>query len=98
MQTIKLAIFQEKEIRKVIFKNEWWFSVIDIIDALNVSWREARKYWSDLKKQLQDEWYIEVSDKIGQLKLKAQDWKMRLTDCANTEGIFRIIQSIPSAK
>jgi len=94
----KIALFEWKEVRKTIYNNEWWFSIIDIVDLLDVSWREARKYWSDLKNKLVDEWYIEVSEKIGQLKLKAPDGKMRLTDCANTETMLRIIQSIPSPK
>lgn len=98
MKNEKLALFEWKEVRKTIHNNEWWFSIIDIIDLLNVSWREARKYWSDLKNKLTDEWFSEVSEKIGQLKLLASDWKMRLTDCANTETCLRIIQSIPSPK
>jgi hypothetical protein len=55
--------------------------------------KRPRKYWSDLKKKLQDEGFNEVSDKIGQLKMKAPDGKMRKTDAANTETMFRIIQS-----
>ncbi len=93
----RIAIFQKKEIRKVIYKDEWWFSVIDIIDVLTGTNR-PRKYWSDLKKKLSLEGYVEVSEKIGQLKMKAPDGKMRGTDCANTETLFRIIQSIPSPK
>lgn len=57
-----------------------------------------RKYWNDLKKKLSEEGYDELSEKIGQLKLEAADGKKYATDCANTEGIFRIIQSIPSPK
>ena len=60
--------------------------------------REPRKYWSDLKQKLISEGYAEVSDTIGQLKMMAEDGKMRLTDCANTETLLRIIQSIPSPK
>lgn len=60
--------------------------------------REPRKYWSDLKQKLISEGYTEVSDTIGQLKMMAEDGKMRLTDCANTETLLRIIQSIPSPK
>jgi len=93
----KLAIFKGKKIRKTIFKNEWWFSVIDVIEALTGSGR-SRKYWNDLKKKLIDEGFFEVSENIGQLKLEAHDGKMRNTDCANTETLFRIIQSIPSPK
>lgn len=96
-KTTKIAIFQNKEIRKTIYKNEWWFSVIDIIEVLAGTDR-PRKYWNDLKKKLSDEGYSEVSEKIGQLKLIAADGKKYSTDCANTETIFRIIQSIPSSK
>ena len=92
-----LAIFKGRQIRKIIHNNEWWFSVIDIIGVLTGSDR-ARKYWSDLKKKLTVEGYIEVSEKIGQLKMEAPDGKMRETDCANTETMLRIIQSIPSPK
>ena len=93
----KIAIFRNKKIRKTIHKNEWWFSIIDVIEALTGTDR-SRKYWSDLKKKLIQEGYNEVSEKIGQLKLKATDGKLRDTDCANTETLFRIIQSIPSPK
>ncbi|MBU0700243.1 Bro-N domain-containing protein [bacterium] len=93
----KIAVFRSKEIRKTIHNNEWWFSVIDIVKALTDTER-SRKYWNDLKKKLINEGYSEVSEKIGQLKLQAPDGKMRETDCANTETIFRIIQTIPSPK
>lgn len=95
--TTKIAIFQKKEIRKIIHKNGWWFSVIDIVEALTGTER-PRKYWSDLKKKLVNEGYFEMSEKIGQLKLIAPDGKMRETDCADTETVFRIIQTIPSPK
>jgi len=95
--TTKIAVFQKKEIRKIIYKNGWWFSVIDIVKALTGTER-PRKYWSDLKKKLINEGYFEVSEKIGQLRLTAPDGKMRETDCADTETVFRIIQTIPSPK
>ena len=91
-----LVVFQGKQVRRKWFNDEWWFSVVDIVGALTQTDR-ARKYWSDLKTKLQDEGF-EVSEKIGQLKLVAEDGKLRLTDCANTKNIFRIIQSIPSPK
>jgi len=91
-----LVVFQGKKIRRTWFNDEWWFSVVDIIGALTQTER-AGKYWSDLKTKLQDEGF-EVSEKIGQLKLMAEDGKLRLTDCANTKNMFRIIQSIPSPK
>jgi len=93
----KIAIFRGSKVRKTIYKNEWWFSVIDVIEALTGTDR-SRKYWNDLKKKIANEGYTEVSEKIGQLKLIASDGKRYLTDCANTETIFRIIQSIPSPK
>ena len=95
--TTKIAIFRKREIRKTIQKDEWWFSVIDIVEALTGTNR-GRKYWSDLKKKLIEEGYSEVSEKIGQLKMIAPDGKLRLTDCATTETMFRIVQSIPSPK
>ncbi len=95
--TTKIAIFKGKKVRKTIHDNEWWFSVIDIIEVLTGTER-PRKYWNDLKKKLINEGYSELSEKIGQLKLEASDGKMRETDCANTETIFRIIQTIPSPK
>ena len=58
--TTKIAIFQRKEIRRIIYKNEWWFSVVDVIEALTGAER-PRKYWNDLKKKLLDEGYFEVS-------------------------------------
>src|SRR3989344_497861 len=91
-----LVVFQGKKIRRTWFNDEWWFSVVDIIGVLTQTDR-ARKYWSDLKTKLQDEGF-EVSEKIGQLKLVAEDGKLRPTDCANTKNMFRIIQSIPSPK
>ncbi len=95
--TTKIAIFRKREIRMTIHKDEWWFSVIDIVEAL-AGTNRGRKYWSDLKKKLIEEGYSEVSEKIGQLKMIAPDGKLRLTDCANTETMFRIVQSIPSPK
>ena len=93
----KIAVFKGEDVRRTIYNHEWWFSIIDIIEVLTGSNR-ARKYWGDLKKKLIDEGYFEVSEKIGQLKLQATDGKMRNTDCANTETLFRIIQTIPSPK
>jgi DNA-damage-inducible protein D len=91
-----LIVFQGNKIRRKWFNDEWWFSVVDIISALDASTR-PRKYWSDLKKKLNEEGF-QVSDYIGQLKLVAEDGKLRETDCANTKSAFRIIQSIPSKK
>jgi len=91
-----LVVFQGKQIRRIWYDEQWYFSVVDVVEVLADSSR-PRKYWSDLKKKLTEEGF-EMSDKIGQLKLPAPDGKMRFTDCANTESMFRIIQSIPSKK
>jgi len=82
MNENKIAIFQGKHIRKVLHNDQWWFSIIDIIEVL-VGGGRPRKYWNDLKKKLIAEGYIEVSEKIGQLKLSAPDGKLRETDCAD---------------
>jgi DNA-damage-inducible protein D len=91
-----IAIFNGKSIRRKLVNDKWFFSIVDIISILSESSR-PRKYWADLKKKLIEEG-SELSAKIGQLKLKSGDEKEYLTDCADTEGIFRIIQSIPSKK
>jgi DNA-damage-inducible protein D len=93
----QIAVFKGKEIRKTLNNNEWWFSIVDVVEVLTGSER-PRRYWNDLKKKLLEEGYDQLSERIGQLKLKAADGKLYETDCANTEGIFRIIQSIPSPK
>lgn len=92
----KIAIFRQKEIRRIIHKNEWWFSVVDVCEALTDS-IDAGAYWRKLKQRLGEEGSEVVTFCHG-LKLLAPDGKMRETDCANTEGIFRIVQSIPSSK
>jgi len=92
----KIIVFGGKRIRSVWYNDEWWFSVVDIVEVLTESSR-PRKYWVDLKVKLSEE-NFEVSDFIGQLKLESSDGKLRETDCANTKSIFRIIQSIPSKK
>jgi DNA-damage-inducible protein D len=93
----KIVVFEGRQIRKAFHGGEWWFSIIDVIEVL-VGGDRPRKYWSDLKKKLAAEGYSEVSEKIGQLKMTAPDGKQRFTDCAGTETLFRIIQSIPSPK
>ena len=94
--TTKIALFQKKEIRKTIYKNEWWFSIVDICGVLTESINSG-SYWRKLKQRLSEEGSEVVTFCHG-LKVLAPDNKMRETDCANTEGIFRIIQSIPSPK
>ena len=93
-----LALFEEKEIRRTYREGKWYFSVVDVVFALTGS-KNPRRYWSDLKIKLSDEGYdIQLYDFIVQLKLESTDGKKYKTDCADTEGILRIIQSIPSPK
>ena len=96
MKNTKIAIFKGKKIRRTIYNNEWWFSVVDICEALTDS-VDAGAYWRKLKQRLKEEGSEVVTFCHG-LKLEASDGKKYETDCANTEGIFRIIQSIPSPK
>lgn len=96
-QNTKIAIFKDKKVRKTIFKNEWWLSVVDVIEALTDS-VNPRDYWFKMKIRVKSEDHFELSTLCRQLRLLAHDNKMRQTDCANTEGIFRIIQSVPSPK
>ncbi|PIY80263.1 MAG: phage antirepressor protein [Candidatus Pacebacteria bacterium CG_4_10_14_0_8_um_filter_42_14] len=88
-------IFQEKQVRRVWHKNSWWFSILDIIIILSES-PIPKTYWAKMKSR--DSQLEQPFPFWEQLKLKAQDGKMRNTDCADVEGIFRIIQSIPSKK
>jgi DNA-damage-inducible protein D len=91
-----LVVFRGKEIRRIWHNNEWNFSVVDIVRILAES-EDPRNYWKVLKHRLKDEG-SEVVTKCNQLKLPASDGKYYETDCANTEILFRIIQSIPSPK
>ncbi len=79
-------------------KEEWYFSIIDILAVLTGS-NNPRRYWSDLKRKMKDEEGADqLYENIVQLKLKSPDGKMRETDVADMQGIFRIIQSVPSPK
>ena len=93
----KIAVFRGKKVRKTIHKNGWWFSVIDVVEALTES-INPNDYWYKMKIRVKNEDGVELSTICRWLKLVAPDGKMRETNCANTEGIFRIIQSIPSPK
>lgn len=98
LETI-LNLFEGKEIRSVwdAEKEEYFFSVVDVISALTDSPR-PRKYWNDLKMKLLDEG-SQLSENIGQLKMKSfKDGKMYLTDTLDTEGILRLIESVSSKK
>ncbi len=92
----KLSLFEGKKIRRIWHNNEWHFSVIDVVEALTDS-SSPRNYWNMLKAR-EAEQGIELYTICVQLKLPAEDDKLRETDCANTEALFRLIQSIPSKK
>lgn len=96
-QENKLILFQDRKIRRIWHNEEWWFSVIDVIFALTDS-VNARDYWYKMKIRVKEEDGFEPSTICRQFKMEAPDQKMRDTDCANTKGILRIIQSIPSPK
>ncbi|MBT4071533.1 MAG: hypothetical protein HOE80_02310 [Candidatus Magasanikbacteria bacterium] len=93
-----IALFHEKQVRRHWDEEKelWFFSIVDIIAILTDSPR-PRKYWNALKTKL-DEEGNQLSQFLGQLKMKAPDGKMRMTDVADTETLFRLIQSIPSPK
>lgn len=92
----KIAVFKGKHVRRVLVDNQWWFSVVDVCSILTDS-PNAGAYWRKLKQRLKGEG-SEVVTFCHDLKLVAPDGKKYATDCANTEGMFRIIQSIPSPK
>ena len=92
----KIIVFESKRIRRIWQNEEWYFSVADVCGALTDS-PDSGAYWRKLKQRLRVEGSEVVTFCHG-FKLEATDGKMRITDCANTEGMFRIIQSIPSPK
>ena len=93
-----LKLFEEKKVRTVWDdeQEKWYFSIVDIIEVLTDSPR-PRKYWNALKTKLKNEG-SELSQILGQLKMLSNDGKMYVTDVADTEQLFRLIQSIPSSK
>lgn len=97
IQPSEVALFKSKEIRRTIHNKEWWFSVVDVIAALTDSDKPSI-YWTVMKSRTKSQDGIQLFTICKQLKLESSDGKKYLTDCADTEGIFRIIQSIPSPK
>ena len=96
MTETHLAVFKGRQIRRTLHNNEWWFSIADVCEVLTES-PDPGAYWRKLKQRLKEEGSEVVTFCHG-LKLPASDGKNYETYCANTEGIFRIIQSIPSPK
>ena len=100
-ETSKLQMFEDQPIRTAWDeeREEWYFSVVDVVRVLTDSpdYTTGRKYWNKLKQRLKEEGSELVTD-CHQLKMKAADGKLRMTDVANTEQLLRLIQSIPSKK
>ncbi|MCC6275452.1 MAG: Bro-N domain-containing protein [Leptospiraceae bacterium] len=98
MTSAEIKLFEEKRVRRIwdAEKDQWYFSIIDIIEALTGTDR-PRKYWNDLKAKLKKEG-SDLSEKIGHLKMKSPDGKLRETDVAHVEQLLRLIQAIPSPK
>lgn len=95
MADSKIVVFQDKQIRRVWVDDDWYFSIVDIVGVLTGS-PEPRKYWNKVKtREFTD---LQLSPIWRQLKLPATDGKQYKTDCATTQAMFRIIQSIPSPK
>ena len=95
MEQNKIVVFGSKKIRRIWHNDEWFFSVVDVVEALTDS-PTPRQYWGKVKQR--EFINLQLSPIWVQLKLEASDGKKYTTDCANTKGMFRIIQSIPSSK
>ena len=99
-KTTAIKLFEEQKVRTLWDETEekWFFSIVDVVGILTVSdYQTARNYWKVLKHRLSNEGNQTVTN-CNQLKMVAPDGKMRLTDVADTEGLLRLIQSIPSPK
>ena len=90
----ELVLFENNKIRRQMYNGEWYYSIIDIIEILTES-KDSSAYWRKLKQRLNEEGHESVTNCHG-LKMLSKDGKLRQTDCANRETIFRLIQSIPS--
>ena len=88
----QIAVFEQKQIRRVVHEGELWFSVVDIIEVLTNS-KDSSDYWTTIKRREN-----QLPTICRKFKFLAADGKMRATDCANTEGVFRIIISVPLPK
>jgi prophage antirepressor-like protein len=97
MEHTKIVVFESKQVRRVWHDEQGYFSVVDVVEVLTDS-VNPRDYWFKMKIRVKSEDGIELSTICRQFKLQATDGKMRQTDCATTESLFRIIQSIPSPK
>lgn len=96
-ENTRLSFFKKKQIRRVWYKGEWYYSIVDVIAILTDS-RSPRQYWSTLKARAKAEGLDEALVQIEQLRIQSQDNRFRLTDTANRQTLLRIIQSIPSPR
>ena len=94
-QNNQINLFEQKPIRKIWHNEQWYFSIVDVIEVLTNA-TQPRTYWAKLKKKIADE--SQLLPIWQQLKLKSDDGKTYKTDCANTEGVLRIVMAIPSPK
>jgi len=97
MEQDRIVVFESKNIRRIWLDGEWFFSVVDVVGVLTES-TNPRDYWFKMKSRVELEDGIQLSTICRQLKVESSDGKKYSTDCANTQAIFRIIQSIPSPK
>lgn len=94
---LELALFEQKQLRRVWYKGEWYYSIVDVIAILTDS-ANPRSYWGKLKERVKTEGFDETLVQIEPLKLKSLDGRFRLTDTASRQTLLRLIQSIPSPK
>ena len=97
MEQNKVILFQEKNIRRVWHNEQWFFSIIDVVGILTDS-ADAQRYWSVLKSRLKKQEGFDVTTICSKLKMVGLDGKNYPTDCSNTEGLLRLIMSVPSPK
>jgi hypothetical protein len=97
MTKTNIPLFEQKEIRKIWYEERWFFSVVDVVSVLTES-SDPKDYWYRMKVRVKNEDGAELSTMCRQLKLPSSDGKKYMTDCADTEHLLRIIQSIPSPK
>jgi prophage antirepressor-like protein len=97
MTKTNIPLFEQKEIRKIWHEERWFFSVVDVVSVLTES-SDPKDYWYRMKVRVKNEDGAELSTMCRQLKLPSSDGKKYMTDCADTEHLLRIIQSIPSPK